>query len=322
MIEVVITLAIVIMVMVIVLQGVTAVEQSWKSTATSSFTEAESGFESMARNLASATLEPYWDYADSSGAFRTNSTSTFTPDHLARRSDLDFVCGPGNGTNGLLAGSGRITSGSAVFFMQPAGYSQTLANTGMERLLNARGYFVEFGDDSDVPSFFPATSHRWRWRLKEVRQEAEALQVFTVSKSSDWMGKLVAPGAITSVVADNVILLIVLPERSASDSGTPLAQDFRYDSRDDGNPLTRHQLPPRLRLVLMAMDEASAQILAQQNGSNPPGLVAANLFQQASSLDTDLVTLDATLTAQKIRHRLFQREILLNGAAWSNTTSQ
>ena len=49
----------------------------------------------VTQNLAAATLEPYQDYADSSGPFRTNAA--FVPDHLARRSDLDFVCGPGNG---------------------------------------------------------------------------------------------------------------------------------------------------------------------------------------------------------------------------------
>ena len=115
--------------------------------------------------------------------------------------------------------------------------------------------------------------------------------------------------------------LIVLPERAANDSGPALAPAFSYDSRDAGNPLTLHQLPPRLRLVLVAMDQISAQRLAGQNGSNPPQLVSAGLFQQAAQLDADLASLDNALTAQKIGHRIFQREILLPSSAWSNTPS-
>jgi len=189
----------------------------------------------------------------------------------------------------------------------------------MERLLNAMGYFVEFGDDDTAPGFILPQTHCWRWRLKQVLQPAESLQIFATTTSSDWIQQVVPPGASLPVLAENVMLLIVLPERAANDSGPALAPAFSYDSRDTGNLLTLHQLPPRLRLVLVAMDPISAQRLASQNGSNPPQLVSAGLFQQAAQLDTDLATLDNTLTAQNIDHRIFQREILLSTSAWSNT---
>ena len=192
----------------------------------------------------------------------------------------------------------------------------------MEHLLNAVGYFVEFGNDTDAPSFLLPTVQRWRWRLKQILQPAESLQIFATTSSSAWIQQVVSSEATTPALAENIIALIILPERAASDTGTALSQDFRYDSRDATNPLTRHQLPARLRVAFMAIDEASAQILAGQNGSNPPALVAASLFQKATQLDTDLASLDGTLTAQKINHRLFQREILLPAAAWSNTSSQ
>ncbi len=322
MIEVTITLAIVLLVLVIVLQCVTEVEQSWRTYSADPFSPASSAFDAMARHLAGATLEPYQDYANLSGDFRTNAAPGFVPDHLARRSDLDFVCGPSAGATGLLTASGRITAGCGVFFLEPAGYSQTEANTGMASLLNAMGYFVEFGDDSSTPAYLPLASHRWRWRLKQVEQASESLQVFSLTSSSAWIQPLVAPGASLSLAAENVIALIVLPERAANDSGTPLAQNFAYDSRDAGNPLTRHQLPPRLRLALMAIDEPSAQILAARNGTAPPRLIPNGLFQQSVQLDADLGTLGNALTAQKINHRLFQRTILLPAAAWSNTLSQ
>jgi uncharacterized protein (TIGR02599 family) len=320
--EVLITLAILLAIMIAVMEFMTAIDQSWKSAATDPFAEAQNAFETVAQNLASATLEPYQDYADAHGNFR--ASAAFVPDHLARRSDLDFVCGLGAGANGLLTASGRVSSGSAVFFLAPNGYTQTFAHAGAGHLLNAMGYFVEFGDDDVAPGFIQ--THSWRWRLKEIVQPAESLQIFAMTPfltwpSSAWIQQLVPSGASLPVLAENVVTMIVLPERAASDSGPALAPAFSYDSRDTGNLLTLHQAPPRVRLVLVAMDAISAQRMAAQNGSNPPRLVAATLFQQAAQLDADLATLDNTLTAQKIGHRIFQREIQLPSSAWSNTPS-
>lgn len=317
--EVLITLAVLLVILVAVLQFCTDVDLAWKSAATDPFAEAQNAFETVAKNLAAATLEPYQDYADAGGGFRTNSS--FVPDHLARRSDLDFVCGPGAGANGLLTASQRATAGSGVFFLAPQGSTQTYAHQGMERLLNAMGYFVEFGDDDAAPNFILPQTHYWRWRLKQIMQPAESLQIFAITSSSAWIQQVAPPGASLPILAENVVTLIVLPERAANDSGTALAPAFSYDSRDTGNRLTLHQLPPRLRLVLVAMDAVSAQRLAAQNGSSPPPLVAASLFQQAAQLDADLAALDGTLIAQKIGHRIFQREILVPSSAWSNTPS-
>jgi uncharacterized protein (TIGR02599 family) len=321
MLEVVVTLALVLIVMVGVMEVVTSVEKSWKSTTTNSFAEAQDAFSKITQTLATATLEPYQDFADSSGNFRTNSASAFVPDHLARRSDLAFVCGPTSGNNGLLTASGRTTTSCGVFFTAPQGYTQTETNTGMTRLLNALGYFVEFGNDSGAPAFLSSSTQRWRWRLKEIAQPAESLQIYNLTSSSAWIQQLVSSQTTTPILADNIIALAILPERAASDTGASLSTDFRYDSRDTTHALTHNQLPPRLRVALMAIDESSAQILASQNGSNPPALVSNGLFQQSSKLDADLATLDGSLTAQKIGHRLFQREILLPAAAWSNTSS-
>ena len=331
-IEVLITLAILLVIMVTVIQFMTEIDQAWKSAASDPFAEAQSAFETVAHNLASATLAPYQDYADSSGSFRTNSA--FIPDHLARRSDLDFVCGPSSGSTGLLAASGLTTTGSGVFFLAPDGYTQTYAHTGMEHLLNAMGYFVQFDAGDSTPGFILAHPPYWRWRLKQVMQPAESLQIFAMTPtawtSSAWIQQLVPPGATLSVLAENIVTLIVLPERAANDSGPALAPACSYDSRDTTNLLTLHQLPPRLIVVLVAIDSISAQQLAAQNGANAPQLIPSGLFQepaqtdaaqQVTQLNADLATLDSSLTAQKINHRIFQREILLSSSDWSNTPS-
>jgi uncharacterized protein (TIGR02599 family) len=275
--EVLVTLALLLIILVTLLGFTSNVDRLWKTTATDPFVEAEEAFETVAAHLASADLEPYQDYADVTGTFRTaTSPASFATDHLARCSNLAFACGPSAGPGGWLNASGRVTAGGCVFFVAPQGYTQTDAHLGLEHLLNALGYFVEFGDETEAPAFILSGTHRWRWRLKEIVQPAESLGIYTTPTSATWIQPLVQAGAPAPVLAENVAALIVLPERSANDSGTALAANYFYDSRDASNPLTRHQLPPRVRLALVAIDEASAQILAAQNGSQPPTLVPGN----------------------------------------------
>jgi uncharacterized protein (TIGR02599 family) len=317
--EVLVTLVLLLIVLVTLLEFTSNVDRLWKTTAADPFVEAEEAFETISAHLAAADLEPYQDYVDTTGAFRTAvSTTSFTPDHLARRSDLAFVTGPAGGANGWLAASGRLTAGDCVFFLAPQGYTQPAdAHLGLEHLLNALGYFVEFGDATNAPAFIPGL-HRWRWRLKEILQPTEQLGIYTSATSAAWLQPLAQAGASAPVLAENVVALIVLPERAASDPGPPLSADFTYDSRNAAVPLTRDQLPPRLRIGLVAIDEASAQILAGQNGTQAPALVPANLFTAAAQLDADFASLDAALTERRIGHRIFQREIVLPASAWTN----
>jgi uncharacterized protein (TIGR02599 family) len=318
--EVLVALAVLVVILVTLAEAMDGVDRAWKSGATDPYAAAQDAFEAVANKLASATLETYEDYADASGNFPTNSA--FVADHLARRSDLAFACGPASGANGLLAASQRTTAGCAVFFTAPQGATQTYANQGLGHLLNDLGYFVEFGDDTSQPAFLPS-AHRYRWRLRQVEQPSEILQVYATSSTSAWIQQLVPAGAAVPMLAENVIALVVLPDRYAADTGAALAPAYRYDSRNPANALTLNQLPPRLILALVAIDESSAERLAAQNGTNAPALVATNLFQVGTptQLAQDLATLDASLTAQKIGHRMYQREIQLPSAAWSNATT-
>jgi uncharacterized protein (TIGR02599 family) len=312
------TLLILGLILAALLQFMTSVDRSWNSGATDPFAEAAEAFETIAQNLSVATLQPYQDYADSTGAFRTDPAAAFTPYQLARRSDLDFVCGPSAGTQGLLASTGRTTAAMSVFFAAPCGQTQTMAQAGMNHLFNALGYFVEFGGDDDAPGFFAGPS-RSRWRLKQVVQPTESLQVFATSSSPAWIQQLAGTTATTAILAENVVALVVLPERNSSDA--TLAPDYRYDSRDAGNPLTPEQLPPCLRVVLAAIDEASALRLAAAAGTAPPALIPPGSFQDAARIDPDIAGLDAALTTAKIGHRIFQRDIQVATASWSNAAA-
>ena len=312
------TMLVLLLIFAAVVQFMTTVERSWKSAASDPFAEAEQAFEIITQHLSVATVEPYQDYADNTGAFRTDPATAFTPDHLARRSNLDFVCGPSAGTNGLLAPTGRVTAGTSVFFAEPRGLTQTMAQSGVGHLLNAQGYFVEFGGDPNAPFFFVGPS-RQRWRLKQIVQPSESFQLFATTSSATWIQQLAGPAATPAILAENVVALIVLPERAASDNGAPLATDYRYDSRDAGNSLTLNQLPPRIRVVLAAIDEASATHLAAISGDIAPALIPNGTFQDSSQIDSDITALDASLTKSRLGHRIFQRDVFVTTAAWSNT---
>jgi len=316
--EVLATLLVLGLILVALAQFLSSVDQSWKSAAEDPFAEAQEAFETIAQNLSVATLEPYRDYADASGAFRTDSAANFTPYRLQRRSDLDFVSGPTAGAGGLLAESGRTTATTGVFFAAPGGLTQTAAQEGMGRLLNAFGYFVEFGGDTNAPAFLAGGS-RLRWRLMQVVQPSESLQVFSTTTSAQWIGQLAGPTAAPAILAENVIALVVAPEGSASGAGAALATTYAYDSRDAGNAVTFGQLPPRVHLALAAIDEAAASRLAAASGSAPPALIPAGAFQNAGQIQADLTALDASLTAAKIAHRILQRDLAITTAAWSNS---
>ena len=320
--ELLVTVVVVLLILAALADFTTSAELAWKKASADPFAEASEAFETMVNRLSVSTLESYQDYADTDGAFLTNATGSFTPDHLARRSDLAFACGASSGATGRLSGSNRVSATDGIFFLAPQGYTQSEAHVGLERLLNALGYFVEFSDESAAPTFMLSGTHRWRWRLKEVMQPSESLGIYTNGTSLSWVQTLVQQGAPISILAENVIALIVLPDRAASDAGASLAPAYNYDSRDAGNSLTRNQLPARLRIALVAINEASAATLAAQNGSQPPSLVPTGLFLDSSNMQSDLASLDSALAARGIQHRILQREIIFSTASWSETPSQ
>jgi uncharacterized protein (TIGR02599 family) len=309
--EVFVTLVVLMLTFTVLAEFMGSVDRTWRTTATDPFADAAAAFTTVTQHLEVATLDPYRDYVDANGAFRASPDAVFTPYQLARRSDLDFICGPG-----LLGSTGRTTATDSVFFAEPAGQTQTDAQEGLDHLVNALGYFVEFGPDSNGPSFL-GPAPRLRWRLRQIAQPSESLQIFGSTASAPWIAQLAAPDATPAILAENVIALVVLPERTPGDS--TLAPTYAYDSRDASDPLTLAQLPPRVRVTLAAIDEASAQRLAAVNGAGAPALLPPGAFQQAENLDTDIAALDSSLTAAKINHRIFQRDLAITTAAWSTT---
>lgn len=270
-----------------------------------SFQEARAGFETMSQNLSQATINSYWNFDD-----------PVTPTRYRRYSELHFVVGE----SGVAPFPGTPGTGQAVAFQAPAGLTANAAEFGrLGLLLNAAGYFVEYGAEPPLPSPFPPSSMpRHRYRLMQAVQPAESLAVYNTNNSMAWISGLTGSGSQVEPVAENIVHLILWPRYAPMEDpeGTRLTGgfggQFAYDSRsgegDNPQPVHAHQLPPVLQVTMVAIDEPSAARLCTE-ATPPPQIVSAfnGLFQSASqeSFDNDMQTLEKRLAETGVNFRVF-----------------
>jgi uncharacterized protein (TIGR02599 family) len=204
----------------------------------------------------------------------------------------------------------------------------------------------------------PVMPNRHRFRLMELRQPSHELSLFYIDPTTerpllsqqlntdtlyDWFrapirasarGQSVSDRRV-SVVAENILALLVVPydpqlrvlQGGASDSNTPyqLAPDYHYDTRrfqwEPGSPLgavTRHQLPPALEIVIVALSEDTWDNLSEaeafNQGESLLGFMAGR-FNVAGNLANDLQDLTNYLDARRLGHKILTQVVNLNGLA-------
>jgi uncharacterized protein (TIGR02599 family) len=230
----------------------------------------------------------------------------------------------------------------------------------LQNVLNACGYYVEFNTDKpSYPGFLSSSitvQERYRYRLMEFLQPTEANAIYSIpytsattsSQYNRWfenplpisIGQVNAPSSSAPyhVLAENIVALIISPELTSSDQS--IAPNYTYDSRAGTiTTVSHHQLPPLLRVVMVAIDEPSAVRLNPNGNSTPPSFISS-LFQGAgalfqtpykpaynsaspvsnpppNNLDIDLNTLTQALIANKVNYRIFDSDIAIRGAKWS-----
>lgn len=314
--EMMVAFAILSLIMVLVVEITSQTERTWQSTHAKieSFQGARAAFEAVARRLGQTTLNNYYGYFP----------NLSTPTKYVRKSELHFICG-----KSLLTSPPQVTH--AVFFQAPLGYTNDTDYEGLDNLLNACGYFVEYNNDNSRPTFLTALPDRHRYRLMQFSQPAQELSVYQYTSGPDpnqWFtAALASPAPPTRQMAENVVALIIRPRLSAGDeakAGAPIAPEYEYDTRDASSPKTEHQLPPLVEVVLVAIDELSAGKLG--NTTEAPNLGQSSLFQQTDNLEKDLATFSDVLNAQpdniagnrlKLNSRVFRMEVPLHAAKWS-----
>ena len=340
--ELITSISILAIILLVVFNITNETSKTWKrSTAKiEQFQSARRAFESISRNLAQATLNTYWDYMDSSNPpeFRkAGNSANFKPARYARNSELHFITGQ---ADAVLANSGiqTTTPTHAVFFQAPLGTGATVT---AGNFLNACGYFVSFGEDTTVPKYVsdrPGYKASKRFRLFEFVETTEALAVYKPGAGlTDWFNASDKAGDTTSSspksrpIADNIVAFVVFPQKSDRKPFTPeSAESYSYDSRIPiKNPQqeTSNQLPPLLEVVMIAIDETSAQRLLGTTGTINTiseaatalgGIKYDTLFTNPAKLEDDIKDVTEALVKEKANYRVFRTKIAIRSANWSS----
>lgn len=214
--ELLVSTALIALLMLLLLGTVDQTQNVWKRTTAkiSQFQASRAAFEAMNRRLSQATLNTYYRATDTASGnqkadylFRRQSELQFISGHL---SDATTKTGkiPGIFTatpsiNGLTRPTERAYPTHGVFFYAPLGITEEpgLATTGfqatrrfrgLDAMLTACGYFIEYGDDPWRPKILPLATEtepgvppRIRFRLMELSVPAEELMIY---KRSDTIG--------------------------------------------------------------------------------------------------------------------------------------
>lgn len=352
--EILVSLGVLAILLLISAEVIGTVQTTWTSTnaRVSQFREARTAFDIITRNLSQATLNTYLDYDNNylTSADPASATTT-APTRYVRKSDLRFVCG--QAANLVQSGGGAgILPGHAVFFQAPLGVAHDPSFAGLDRLLCGRGYFVQFTSDEFFrPSFIASSTLRYRYRLMEYSPPAEQNLIYSdPTTKTAWMNRAGIPlqrgetalnRSLTRPVADNIIALVISPMVDLTATGaaagggtrssTQIAENFDYDSElirmenqlGLGQQGTQYLLPPLVRVVLVAIDETSADRLSQTSGdasTAPFGTQISDLItgRPASQLNDTLEQVGEILRQQyRVNYRIFSATVSLRGAKWS-----
>lgn len=349
--EVLVSLTVLIVLLLVSAQVIGTVQSTWTASnaRVSQFREARTAFDIITRNLSQATLNTYVDYDRSYLGENVAAMSTTAPQNYVRKSDLRFVC---DEASNLLTGgvSPALAPGHAVFFQAPLGIAHDPAYVGLDRLLCGRGYFVQFTDDSPFrPSILPPAEPRYRYRLMEFSPPAEKNLIYpeltqgappVANTSNQWFANAaytpgdqdqdIATRGLTRPIADNIVALVIAPIMDVPTNADPNAKEilFSYDSAINNLPGSagqgnQHLLPPQVRVILVAIDERSADRLGQQGDpSEPPfnnDLVGAiNGAQDNPNFNTLTEQLSTILRDRRVNFRIFSATVTIRGAKLSN----
>ena len=207
--ELIVSTALIAVLMLLLLGTVNQTQNLWNRTTAkvAQFQASRAAFEAMNRRLGQATLNTYWRAFDATSG---NARADFL---FRRQSELQFITGhlsdattdsgkvPGIFTAnpsiaGLTPPPDRAYPTHGVFFFAPigiteepglrgSGFESIRRFRGLDSMLTACGYFIEYGDDPNRPKILPLATAgnagvppRKRFRLMELSVPAEEVTVY------------------------------------------------------------------------------------------------------------------------------------------------
>ena len=311
--ELLVAMAVLALMSVLMLSITSAAQRLAKQTTSrvEEFREARRAFERVNQTLSLATLNPYFDYVNSSGQPRTtNNASTFVPSKYFRLSELRYLQ---TNASSLTAPHGGTNAGLAVFFQAPLGKSNTNTLTGLNSLLNTIGYYVEQSSDSTLrPS--TVSSSKTRYRLFELIEPSESLTIYSLTSGNAttnttvWFTTPLTNAAYSHSLANNIVALVFQAQYTDTNS-SPISTN-NYTSTPLGNAtqsIQENNLPPNVRVSMVAVDEPSARRIVDMN------LTLTNAID-----DTSLSALETQLGSKHLNYRRFQSTVSIGPAKWSS----
>ena len=324
--ELIVAVTITVIILGLLLQILGFASSNWQkiNDNTKAFEGARAAFDAITRQLSQTTLGTYYEYYDSNriayplatnadataDTTGTNATKGFWPSLYGRYAYLHFLSG---------ADLVPEQTTHAVFFQAPMDFEGRGTTDSSAGQLNAIGYFVRYTNDLAGRPAHLGTSQpppRNRYRLMQYFQPTQNLMVYPLGDAS-WMTNA---GTEARPFAENILCLVLWPKKTDEEgavTGTNLiAPHYAYNSRTNWppgsqQPVQMHQLPPTVRVLMVALDETSASRLSG------PGTFTDNLFLEPSAFDGDLVELERRLTEARLNYRVFQSDVPIRAAKWS-----
>ncbi len=328
--EILVSMVLLTLLMLVAMNIVNHTRGVWQRTTgkISAFRESRAAFESLTRSLAQATLNTYFDYVNSAGRSRAEVGSGFVPDKYVRQSELHFVTGQ---ARTLVPNSPEtFHPGHAVFFQAPLGVSSqpSSGDAQLANLLNATGYFVRYGSDAPWrPPFLDGiTPTKNRYRLMQMLQDTSELRIYdqplTAGNRFNWFQTpLAASPSPARPLGENILVALFHPMKAANDVGQPLTADYTYDTKaylQANAALSRNQLPPMVKVTLVALDEVSAARLEAKHAGGAPLLQPGALFTVASEYERDMQSLLDFLNEERLTYRVFTTNVPIRQAKFSD----
>ncbi len=371
-IELMLSMAVLGLLMALLLSTVGETQRVWTRTTSkiNQFQASRTAFEAVTRNLSQATLNTYYDLQFEGTTGNTKGYSRSSDLHFlsGKAAQAKFF-----GTDAATYPTHAVFFQAPTGFTgQTTGTGATVARKyrSLSNLLSVVGYYVKWGVDENVPAFVkPHVSDKYRYRLMEAVQPSESFSVnntLAFPKATDWIHAAVGLKALPSStdpnapkgmqnssrpLAENIIALIVLPKLSDKDTAAPfLSPNYEYDSRpadSAGKPKLRkdiadgsneyrqfNQLPPVVRVTIVAIDEASAARQQDLTKTVAPKWTDG-LFTTASKeedLAKDLgdpeepgtntliyrLNPPAGSAGRRMNYRIYTMDVVIRGSKWSN----
>ncbi len=310
--EVLVSISILAMLVVVMAEALNTTQRSWLSS--QSAVDRQQTLDSATRMLSQALKQ---------ATLQSRAGYDTTLNQLVPASDLHFVCGPAGELLMGVAGA----CGDAVFFQRP------VAEGGLQRALQACGFFVQYGgDEAWRPTFLTAVPVRRRFRLLQFHQPASSLTLFQptsvmgepsrlsqFTNRADLYGWFAQPigdstlfKSSVSIVAENVVAMIVQTSPSAQRCYD--TRRYQWEAGSNDATVSRHRLPEMVDVTLVMVDETGWARLAADEGDSLAVVLMS--FVQGQSWQPDAVPqgLDA-LRVLLQGHRLTARVAVIGVAS-------